>query len=438
MFKLKTNPVHTLLLLAFIISTTSCNKKTTSTTPASGGQGSGYSKPQVETGTVSCLTYNLACCKATIKTNGSQSVTARGFCWDTVPHPNFYSQRLIAGSDTGSFDFTFYPLNSNKKYYARAFATTSRDTVYSEELSFKTPAPWQVVNNTLKPRYEVFYGYNNALFGIYMDLSDSLVDVSFNGGVTWQSIRNNLRGNTNCMLGKDNYLFAGGDGVWRSADNGGSWTKLNGLPGGINVSCLSAFGGVIYAGTFSGKGIYYSNNNGTNWHSAGLALSSTDHVYSVFMHKNTLFAGTSSGIYASPDYGTNWTKKSPLTGSTPFYAYFFASIGDRIYTASNYNYSQLYYSDNLGAAWYTASSCFYPYNVNSLIGYNGSLYISSYLTGVSTTYNNGFATGCSNLNLGLNPPQYSSGKLVLLGSQLYMLDNALSGPVVLYRMDLSQ
>lgn len=439
MSKINKHSVYPPLFLIFILGIAACNKKNPSASTGSGSQGSSYSTPQVETSTICCVTYNSASCKAKIKTNGSLSVTARGFCWDTIPHPSFFSQRFVAGSDTGSFNFTFYPLNPNKIYYTRAFAITSRDTAYSQEQSFKTPAPWQVANNSLKPRYDVFYGYNNALYGIYMDLGDSLLDVSFNDGVSWQSIRNNLRGNINCMLGKDNFLFTGGDGVWRSDNNGGIWTKMSSFPDGTNVSCLySDLNGVLYAGTYSGKGIYYSYNNGTNWHNSGLTLSTTDAVFSIYMHKNTLFAGTSGGIYVSKDYGASWTKKSPLTGTTPFYAHFFGVIGDRVYAASSYNYSQLYYSINQGTNWNSTNNCFYPYNVNSLIDNNGSLYIASYLSGVSTQYYDGVSSGCSFLNLGLNAPQQSYGKLVLLGNKLFLLDNSLSGPVVLYRMDLSQ
>ena len=68
-------------------------------------------------------------------------------------------------------------------------------------------------------------------------------------------------------------IFAGTDasGVFRSTDNGNSWTQIsNGLPIGVSVLSLAInSSGNIFAGT-DGSGIFRSTDNGNNWARNGL------------------------------------------------------------------------------------------------------------------------------------------------------------------------
>ena len=63
----------------------------------------------------------------------NQPVTARGFCWDTLPYPSIAGNRTDEGGNTGSFMSTIAGLDNHISYYLRAYATIAGTTVYSPE-----------------------------------------------------------------------------------------------------------------------------------------------------------------------------------------------------------------------------------------------------------------------------------------------------------------
>lgn len=70
--------------------------------------------------------------------------TLYGVLWSTNPNPiKDISSQLEKGliNATGSFNYNLTNLNSNTKYYVKAYATNSTGTSYGEEISFTTPTP---------------------------------------------------------------------------------------------------------------------------------------------------------------------------------------------------------------------------------------------------------------------------------------------------------
>ncbi|MBD0254983.1 MAG: hypothetical protein ICV83_04625, partial [Cytophagales bacterium] len=135
----------------------------------------------------------------------------------------------------------------------------------------------------------------------------------------WKPTNGPYGGKVNCFLnvktdGKEVVYFGSdGAGVFRSSDNGLSWSVTrNGLPQTAKILSLAAKGDTLYAGT-AGNGMYYSANRGEQW--SLLESSSTDLVYGfgiLEMHpvSNALYvtiANTSSDIYRSVDHGKSWT-----------------------------------------------------------------------------------------------------------------------------------
>ncbi len=61
-------------------------------------------------------------------------------------------------------------------------------------------------------------------------------------------------------------IFAGadGDGVFRSTNNGTTWTLVSTGITNTRIFALATSGTNLYAGTFGG-GVFLSTNNGTNW-----------------------------------------------------------------------------------------------------------------------------------------------------------------------------
>jgi hypothetical protein len=102
-------------------------------------------------------------------------------------------------------------------------------------------------------------------------------------------------------------LLAGTNyGLYKSSDNGHSWSFVNQDLSKSSITCLYSLpGGYVFAGT-SSKGIFISEDNGDNWNYTGLQGVS---VVSIAVNsKNTIFAGTAAnGIYISDSSYEEWT-----------------------------------------------------------------------------------------------------------------------------------
>ena len=91
------------------------------------------------------------------------------------------------------------------------------------------------------------------------------------------------------------HILAGG--VFRSTDNGDSWTPVNnGLDCGNIWSLAINPVGTIFAGTAGcGTGVYRSTDNGDSWTLANIGLTSTDVAAPAVNGSNYhVFAGTHS------------------------------------------------------------------------------------------------------------------------------------------------
>lgn len=91
------------------------------------------------------------------------------------------------------------------------------------------------------------------------------------------------------LLLADNYIYAGTDsaGIFRSGDNGITWSAQ-----GINntdINCIIDVNNYLVCGT--GRGVYYSSNNGNDWNYLNNGLDS-QRVLSLMISGNYLFAGT--------------------------------------------------------------------------------------------------------------------------------------------------
>ena len=78
-------------------------------------------------------------------------------------------------------------------------------------------------------------------------------------------------GTVYCFTVSGTNIFAGtdGGGVYRSTNNGSSWTSINYGLTNLTVFALASSGTNIFAGTLYG-GVFCSTNNGANWAATGL------------------------------------------------------------------------------------------------------------------------------------------------------------------------
>ena len=186
-------------------------------------------------------------------------------------------------------------------------------------------------------------------------------------------------------------LYAGADnGIFKSTDNGMSWTKNNAGMDNLYVRALAidpASPSTIYAGTANG-GVYKSTNGATSWDAISNGLNGED-VSSIAINpitSSTIYLGTyDGGVYKSTDGGTNWNAANtglsnlkvrdlaidPLTPST-LYA---ATYGGGIYksTDSGGNWAAI----NNGITSLLRMLCIAIDSVNP-----NTIYLGSYLGGV--------------------------------------------------------
>ena len=137
------------------------------------------------------------------------------------------------------------------------------------------------------------------------------VFVSTNHGVSWTSFNKGMPDTPLAISGlaaTGTYIFAAteGFGIYRSANGGGSWLKVNTEK--FDFHTIATFRSDIFAGYpggYSNGGVLISTDSGTNWISADAGLTDPS-VNALYMDGSTLFAGTNAGVFLSTNSGGYW------------------------------------------------------------------------------------------------------------------------------------
>lgn len=110
----------------------------------------------------------------------------------------------------------------------------------------------------------------------------------------------------------DTYIFAApwSGGIYRSTNNGTSWTEVNtGLTDiNIAVAALVADGNNIFAGTW-GNGVFRSTNFGENWDEVNSSSTANTNVHAFVKSGTNLFMGSQGGgVHRTTDNGETWVQ----------------------------------------------------------------------------------------------------------------------------------
>lgn len=185
---------------------------------------------------------------------------------------------------------------------------------------------------------------------------------STNGGTVWAPVNNGLPQSgqsyfVESVFNNGTSLFAGTQsGVYRSDDNGASWSNANGtLTASNSVYANKWFvnAGVtmaIFNGDIaSGGGIWRTTNGGSTWTIGHSGMGSNARVYNICLHSNGfLYASSNVGLYISNDGGLNWQISSTMNYS----CYAIASNGGNLIALTTFGYR---YSNNNNASWTDAT-----------------------------------------------------------------------------------
>jgi uncharacterized protein (TIGR02145 family) len=96
------------------------------------------SLPVVLTESIDSIGANIAIVKGLINSDGGDTISDFGVCWDISKSPTILSNKTAENSGTNNFTGTVSGLLPATTYYVRAFATNSRGTGYGDVLKFTT------------------------------------------------------------------------------------------------------------------------------------------------------------------------------------------------------------------------------------------------------------------------------------------------------------
>ncbi len=292
------------------------------------------------------------------------------------------------------------------------------------------------------------------------------VFISTNSGNSW-SLANGGTGSSlpnfpdaTSLVVKGTVLYVGlySDGVFKSSDNGATWTSVNvGFPINYAVYSLVVMGNTIYAGTYGGgillssndgaswsavadvslantyivklgvngttlyasevgtTGLLQSTNNGTSFSISSNGFPSGSYVRSFVVNGSDIFVGTvSKGIFKSTNNGSSWTGSTTgLISSTICGIYALTFAGSDLLAGSEG--CGVYKSSNSGTSWTEANTSLFNTTVKS-IAYAGSNLFAG-IDGVGIFKSTDEGNTWSNVTSGL--PIYNVQVLKAFGPAIY-------------------
>lgn len=216
----------------------------------------------------------------------------------------------------------------------------------------------------------------------------------------WRQTAGPEGGLINVLLTNGTTLFAGTrGGVFRSPNQGQSWTAINEGLRDLSIGALAVLGANLFVAT-DDKGVYRSTNNGDSWVRVGPDF--TEQVYSFGVNGSTLFAGTFQGVYRSTDQGQTWT---PVNKGLPLNAYTaaFAVSGSSLFVG--FETGGVYRSTDQGQNWTPVNTGLPNLNILKMAVSGGNIFAAPRESGVYrstdqgqtwTPVNNGLTNGSLN------------------------------------------
>lgn len=193
-----------------------------------------------------------------------------------------------------------------------------------------------------------------------------------------------------------------GGGIYRSTNNGTSWTQVNsGFTSASNlydVRSLAVTGTNLLAGTIV-DGVFLSTNNGTSWAPMNSGLTEKN-VFSFAVNGVNIFAGTTAGVFLSSNNGTSWSKRGldSITISALIVS------GSTHYAGTFYG---VFFSTNKGTSWTPANTGLKDIHVYDLAVNGTDLYAGTESGGVFLSTNGGLTW--AQFSSGMEPLQTATG-----------------------------
>lgn len=149
--------------------------------------------------------------------------------------------------------------------------------------------------------YDTTFFYASGMgYGLFRSLDEGLTWSTYNIGMVHHDI--------NCLKRANGYLIASTtDGVYKSFDQGNTWMLSNEGLSKAGIQDYTMDGQSLFAATY--LGVFRSTDQGSTWELLMPAHGSLYDIYyqCLWHYKSILFAGSINGLYRSVDEGTSWT-----------------------------------------------------------------------------------------------------------------------------------
>jgi hypothetical protein len=173
------------------------------------------------------------------------------------------------------------------------------------------PAGFNVSSLAISKNDEIFIGMQND--SVYRYTKNLTNWVSFSSGVSRHDYDPNSDWDftiTCLALSKAGDIWAGTseNGLYRSSDNGKSWTIIDPVDREIRAIDIGT-NGEIFAGSHE-DGLFLSEDDGKSWTEINSGYNAEWGCYNFATYKNIVFAENVTGIYMSTNNGLNWRSVS--------------------------------------------------------------------------------------------------------------------------------
>jgi photosystem II stability/assembly factor-like uncharacterized protein len=234
---------------------------------------------------------------------------------------------------------------------------------------------------------------------LFVSTTQNGVYRSTNDGLTWQHLSMTAGIEARDVEIKSGTIFVStkDNGLGKSTDNGDTWAGASSSVPESNVGAFTITNnGTLLLGVKGSNGLYRSTDDGASWTLTNFPMNYR--IYSLTVASNSIFAGTAEyldGIYKSVDDGATWQKLSNSSASYEYYSNgIFTSDGKLLIGVLN---AGIYGSTDMGNTWQLSNN-----GLTSLYGFvlaqtpNGIIYATSgdgvfKSTGTTDTGNDGTA-----------------------------------------------
>jgi hypothetical protein len=214
----------------------------------------------------------------------------------------------------------------------------------------------------------------------------------------WQQTNLPTTYNVRCLAVSGTKIYAGAEDIFSTTDFGTNWINIS----TISPQCMVIKDNYIFAGTY-GSGLYISSNLGINWSQANIPAA--NNLTAVAYNSSVIFAGTGFGNNAHLQRSTNNGKTWSNCFSSGFTGYYSVLANDSVILCGG-RWGNIYRSINNGLNWIQISSGVGSYYIFNIVQ-NGSIFfaatadVSTGNAGIFVSSNNGYnwsQTSMGNLN----------------------------------------